>query len=259
MFYSEKEKGKYVGTIYGFPIRNMPWCVSTLKVSALETNLRETILSQKENWGGDIRVSDYEKELVYGQLKSESDEANRENIYGFPGLAKIGRPQWCTELKLKGFSQSTQTRGADTNIVRYIGIAADESERIKRNSKPGFFLPLVEAGWDEPYCRKWCEENDLLSPIYTTATRGGCWFCHNQGVEQLRLLRKNYPDLWKLLLKWDKDSPVTFHSDRRTVHDFDRRFEAEDRGLIVAGDKRFRWKKLDELSPEYPVEMTEKG
>ena len=31
----------------------------------------------------------------------------------------------------------------------------------------------------EAYCRKWCEENDLLSPIYTTATRGVCWFCHN--------------------------------------------------------------------------------
>lgn len=56
----------------------------------------------------------------------------------------------------------------------------------------------------------WCEENDLLSPIYTNAARGGCWFCHNQTVDQLRLLRKEYPDLWELLLKWDWDSPITF-------------------------------------------------
>ena len=34
-------------------------------------------------------------------------------------------------------------------------------------------MPLVEIGWDEAYCRKWCDENELLSPIYTTATRGG--------------------------------------------------------------------------------------
>ena len=57
--------------------------------------------------------------------------------------------------------------------MQYLGIAADEPERIARHTKDGFMLPLVEVGWDEAYCRQWCEENDLLSPIYTTATRGG--------------------------------------------------------------------------------------
>lgn len=68
--------------------------------------------------------------------------------------------------------------------MQYLGIAVDEPERIKRHSVPGKMLPLVDIGWDEAYCRQWCEENDLLSPIYTTATRGGCWFCHNQSVDQ---------------------------------------------------------------------------
>ena len=93
--------------------------------------------------------------------------------------------------------------------------------------------------------KSWCEANDLLSPIYTTVARGGCWFCHNQSVNQLRLLRKNYPDLWQLMLKWDKDSPVTFHPDGHTVYDFDRRFALEDNGFIVPGES-FRWKMLDE-------------
>lgn len=129
--------------------------------------------------------------------------------------------------------------------MQYLGIADDEPERIARHTKDGFMLPLVEIGWDEAYCRKWCEENDLLSPIYTTATRGGCWFCHNQFVNQLRLLRKNYPDLWRLMLKWDKDSPVSFHADGHTVHDFDKRFYLEENGLIDT-KKPFRWKTLDE-------------
>ena len=89
-------------------------------------------------------------------------------------------------------------------------------------------------------CLEWCEKNDLLSPIYTTATRGGCWFCHNQGVGQLRLLRKNYPELWQLMLKWDADSPVTFKPDGHTVHDFDERFQLEDEGCITA-DEPDRW------------------
>ena len=80
---------------------------------------------------------------------------------------------------------------------------------------------------------------------YIQRLRGGCWFCHNQSVNQLRLLRKNYPDLWQLMLKWDNDSPVTFHPDGHTVHDFDRRFALEDDGFIVPGET-FRWKMLDE-------------
>lgn len=94
-------------------------------------------------------------------------------------------------------------------------------------------------------CREWCEKNDLLSPIYTTATRGGCWFCHNQSVDQLRLLRKNYPEYWKLLLKWDNDSPVTFKADGHTVHDYDRRFQLEDE-LLIPTDRPFRWSMLEE-------------
>lgn len=71
------------------------------------------------------------------------------------------------------FSKSSLAQGAKINTVQYLGIAADEPERIARHTKDGFMLPLVEIGWDEAYCRQWCEENDLLSPIYTTATRGG--------------------------------------------------------------------------------------
>lgn len=157
-------------------------------------------------------------------------------IYGFPH----GRSEWCKILKRQ------VNMGSCDTFNQILGIAADEPKRIERHSKrDNVILPLVEIGWTEAICREWCEQNDLLSPIYTTATRGGCWFCHNQSVDQLRLLRKNYPDLWALLLKWDKDSPVTFKPDGHTVHDFDRRFQAEDDGLIIAGDRKFRWSQID--------------
>ena len=153
------------------------------------------------------------------------------------------------------FSDSTLAQGADINIVQYLGIAADEPERIKRHQKPDIILPLVEVGWDEAYCRQWCEENDLLSPIYTDSARGGCWFCHNQGLEQLRLLRKNYPDLWKLLLKWDKDSPVSFKPDGHTVHDYDLRFRLEDEGKVPK-DRKFRWKMLQQEGDDLSLTVT---
>lgn len=137
-----------------------------------------------------------------------------------------------------GFSKSPQPTGGK-NIVTYLGIAADEPVRIERHTREGIVLPLVLAGWDEAYCRKWCEDNDLLSPIYTSAARGGCWFCHNQNTDQMRQLRKAYPDYWALLMKWDLDSPLTFKANGHTVHDYDKRFELEDKGLINPNDPWF--------------------
>lgn len=154
-------------------------------------------------------------------------------IYGFPCI----RGGWCNDrLKMAAL------RKCKTDGIQYIGIAADEPNRF-HNLTDKKRSPLVEAGWTEEMCREWCVENDLLSPIYTTATRGGCWFCHNQGIDQLRLLRKNYPEYWALMLKWDLDSPVSFKPDGHTIHDFDKRFALEDAELIPM-DRQFRWEWL---------------
>lgn len=134
---------------------------------------------------------------------------------------------------------------AQKGAITYLGIAVDEPSRYN-NITETKISPLIEAGWTEDICRKWCKDNNLLSPIYTDSLRGGCWFCHNQPVHQLRLLRKKYPEYWELMLKWDSESPVAFHADGHSVRDFERRFQLEDQGLISPEDKVFRWKMLDE-------------
>lgn len=195
----------------------------------------------KERWG--IKVehycadTDYDKELHRVYTKSKTGKNGL--IWGFPFTAN---GNWC-QSSLKR-STLKNARKSYFGGIEYIGIASDEPNRF-HNLTETKLSPLVEIGWTEADCREWCEKNDLLSPIYMQAARGGCWFCHNQGVQQLRLLRKQYPDLWALLLKWDADSPVTFHADGHTVHDFDRRFRLEDEGVIAADDKVFRWSMLD--------------
>lgn len=200
-----------------------------------------------------------------GQLVQQRSQTGR-NL-GFPNM---GCP-WCTgELKRdaskvshgrKGLGVQTgskgdcsttlsnkpRERGAKINIVHYIGIAADEPLRIKKHiGKKDCVLPLVQMGWDEDLCGLEATYMDMLSPTYTDGQmRDGCWFCHNQGIGQLRRLRKLYPELWAKLMQLDLDSPVTFHPDGHTVHDFDRRFSLEDEGLIDPA-KPFRWKMLDD-------------
>lgn len=224
-----KERQNY--SLYGFPVRKGQWCTSKLKTEVLtkffnQSNIRNVVLRDTD------------------QNNQEQSFSRRNSRLPDTSDAVVQLPIENTTIKQGAFSQCPKHKGQKTNIVQYLGIAADEPERIERHTKQGIVLPLVELGWDEQMCRKWCEENDLLSPIYTTATRGGCWFCHNQGVEQLRLLRKDYPEYWQLMLKWDNDSPVTFHPDGHTVHDFEKRFAAEDKGLITAGDTKFRWKQV---------------
>lgn len=201
------------GGATGFPYQQGAWCNTKLKVRAMRVPLHNQLMVQE------------------AQRRVLSSASPSFGATGVPATSKTG------------FYNGSLAQGAKTNIVQYLGIAVDEPERIERHTKPGFKMPLVEIGWDEAYCRQWCEKRGLLSPIYTTATRGGCWFCHNQGIDQLRLLRQNYPDHWQLLLKWDRDSPTTFKADGHTVHDYDLRFQAEDLGLVPT-DRKFRWKML---------------
>lgn len=165
-------------------------------------------------------------------------------IVGFPF---IGHPECQKALKIGALRKMMkEVNGTEHRVVQYLGIAADEPDRIASQvGKDNIMLPLVELGWEEDLCGLWCKYNGLLSPTYETSTRDGCWFCHNQGVDQLRNLRKTYPELWEILLKWDEDSPVTFKPGR-TVHDFDRRFKLEDEGLLKAGDPCFKWSQLNE-------------
>lgn len=213
-FYHRLEKGKHIGAIKGFPLQRGPWCQNLKTDYGAKINLRKDFLSQEKKDRHNVRIPDNEGELVHRGAKDGGSK----------------------------FSKSFESE-----VVQFLGIAADEPKRIAKHiDKPNIKLPLVEVGWTEADAKQWCIDNDLLSPIYTDrCLRGGCWFCHNQGVDQLRQLKHNYPDLWALLLRWDNDSPVSFHPDGHTVHDFDLRFELEDDGYIPA-DNRFRWYMMED-------------
>lgn len=218
-FYHKLEKGKHAGNIKGFPITNNSrgWC-KHLKDDAIKQSNKATY------------------EDIFYKVKTKSKK-NKGTIYGFPMV----RGAWCnSDLKMKALSNAQATQ---KGCIQYIGIAVDEPNRFHNLSETKL-SPLVEIGWTEADAKQWCIENDLLSPIYTDSARGGCWFCHNQGIGQLRLLRKNYPSLWEILLRWDSDSPVAFKPNGKTVHDYDKRFMIEDSLGRQIDD--FRWNMLEQ-------------
>lgn len=209
------------GTVLGFPTLWHKWCQSELKRGAV------------------YQPPDPEDQKL--------TEKTRATILGFP--YQVG--PWCQKLKHRGLSGP---EGADPargrrDIVEYLGIAADEPERFGQLNERRR-APLVEFGVEEELCGLYCQYNGILSPSYETSCRDGCWMCHNQGVAQLRALRRDYPELWALLLKWDEDSPVSFKPDGRTVHDYDERFQLEDEGFIKP-EERFLWSMLEDGGVNY--------
>lgn len=228
IFYRSCNTAKYGEHIFGFPTRH-GWC----------KGLKDTSPSGRFDFKADLR-----KAVLPCSIEGERQRANNGiSICGCPGVQRCTKAR-CIEAI---FSRKPANDGQKINIIHYLGIAADEPLRIAKHlPKADKVLPLVQIGWDEALCGLEAQYMDMLSPTYSDGNlRDGCWFCHNQGVAQLRRLRKLYPDLWALLMKWDADSPVAFRADGRTVHDFDRRFQMEDDGLIDS-KAPFRWAMLDD-------------
>ena len=199
----------------------------------------------KERWGFEVEhfhsraygTKKFTYEKGFYRLKGKKSY-RAGTITGFP----FTRSAWCnSELKMAAINAAIKSV---KGCVQYVGIAADEPERLERLDGVNKISPIALIGWSEADCMEWCTNNNLRSPIYDGFIRGGCWFCHNQGIESLRTFRHGYPELWQILLKWDNDSPVSFRADGHTVHDFDRRFQLEDEGLIDP-KATFRWSMLD--------------
>lgn len=189
--------------------------------------------------------SDFESLFYTTVSKGRKHPEYEGHIRGWPLV--IGH--WCQrDLKLAALRKLYSM-----DAVFYLGIAADEPKRFGQlNDRKR--SPLVAAGWDERKCREVCFAHGLLSPVYQFSRRSGCFFCPFQPVDQLRLLRKDHPYLWGVMMDWDSDSVVPFRSNGRTLADYDKRFEMEDKGLISVGDRSFRWKMLDDLYQEKAVQ-----
>lgn len=83
--------------------------------------------------------------------------------------------------------------------MEYIGIAADESGRVKEKC-----YPLVEWGWTEYQCLQYCYAkgyNWLEGGIelYSILDRVSCWCCRNKNLRELNAIYHNLPQYWDKL------------------------------------------------------------
>lgn len=81
----------------------------------------------------------------------------------------------------------------------------------------------------EKDCLEYCYDRGFdWGGLYNIFHRVSCWCCPLQSLEELRKLRKHFPDLWKQLEIWDRNTWRTFKLDY-SVQDLNVRFDFEEK------------------------------
>lgn len=153
--------------------------------------------------------------------------------YGWPGVFS----RWCTKtMKQAIIANHLRELRKKYDVYQYIGIAADEDYRVQRvtNQNKWHIHPLREWGWAEADAMQYCRDKGYnWEGLYDIFKRVSCWCCPLQSLEDLRLLRKHFPELWQKLIELDENQPKPYKS-FLSVKQLGERFDLEN-ALIEKG------------------------
>lgn len=143
---------------------------------------------------------------------------------------------WCTgELKQKIISRYFKQLRSQRTVIQLVALAADEEYRLAKpnNQNPTHRHPLAEWGWTEADCLKYCYDHGFdWDGLYELFGRVSCWCCPLQSLQELRNLRKHFPDLWNRLLDMEHRTWRTFRADY-SVDQLEIRFQFEEERLAA--------------------------
>lgn len=139
--------------------------------------------------------------------------------------------RWCTGyLKRDIVGKYFRELRKKYNVIQCLGIAADEGYRLERknNQQENHRHPLVEWGWAEKQCLEYCYSKGYdWEGLYEIFSRVSCWCCPLKPLEELRKLRKHFPELWEELKDMDKRAKNQFKSNY-SVEQLEIRFAFEE-------------------------------
>lgn len=144
------------------------------------------------------------------------------------------RIRWCTkDLKIRVIDNYLKSLNEKYSVIRLIGLAADEQYRLERehNQNPNHRHPLADWGWTEADCLKYCYDHGFdWGGLYELFKGVSCWCCPLQPLDELRKLRKHFPDLWNRLILMDRTTWRQFRTDY-SVDQLEIRFQFEEERL----------------------------
>ena len=148
-----------------------------------------------EKLGVPVRVLRSEKTYTSVFMGKVTRGPKKGMIRSFPVCGKCYVQRDCKMHPIRQYQKTLPS-----NTVQYIGIAKDEPQRLARLG--GNQVSLLEKyGYTEDDAKQLCKQAGLLSPVYEFADRGGCWFCPNAKLSELRHLYDHHPDLWQKMMR----------------------------------------------------------
>lgn len=188
----------------------------------------------------------HEKSFEYFMFEHQATRKDR-MLRQFAGYSwPDSRCRWCTgTLKIQVVAKYIRMLEKTFTVYKMVGLAADEQKRIEKanNQNPNHHHPLAEWGWTEADCLKYCYEAGFdWGGLYKIFHRVSCWCCPLQSLDELRNLRKHFPELWAKLLDMEHRTWRTFRADY-SVDQLEIRFAFEEErlaaGLPVNGTREF--------------------
>ncbi|MDE7296870.1 MAG: phosphoadenosine phosphosulfate reductase [Clostridia bacterium] len=157
-----------------------------------------------ERMGYSVNVVRAEKDYVglFHTRITRSKQAERiGKKYGFPlgGMCFVN-----SQLKVGSIKKFQKHLDLHESVI---GIAYDEPERLSR-LKENSVSVLAQYKVCERDTYELCRRYNLLSPLYESKSRGGCWFCPNCSVKEFARLKKYHPELWDELEKLSHDPDI---------------------------------------------------
>lgn len=182
-----------------------------------------TAIPKLEGMGVKVDVVRNDKDYVSLFTKTVGRGKFKGKLSGFPigGKCIINR-----ECKIKPIHRYYK-QYKDCEIISYIGIAQDEPIRLARLKANQISL-LDRYGYTEDMAMQKCKEYNLVSPIYTTSSRGCCWFCMNSKLSGYLHIRNNHHELWARLRDLSKTENLCFYGFRygKTLAEVERKMDA---------------------------------
>ncbi len=145
-----------------------------------------------------------------------------------------GRCRWGTTDKLKALDKYAE----ENDAIVYVGLAADEPERLAKSRKDYKRFPLAEAGITERVALQSCyaagyEWLENGHRLYDLLDRVSCWCCANKNLRELRNIRQYLPEYWERLKELQRHTDRPMKGEGKSVFDLDARFAAENETFIL--------------------------
>lgn len=216
-----------------YPLHEVVYCDTWMEFPAMMEHINQL---EKIFMDAGIKFTRLKSEKSFEYLMFDHWPNFRKNSkfheqgYSWPGP----RSRWCTAM-LKRDLIDRHLRGIQGkySVIQLTGLAADERERLQRENNINHLHPLAEWGWTEADCLKYCYSHGFdWGGLYEIFHRVSCWCCPLQSLEELRNLRKHFPNLWAKLLDMEHRTWRTFRADY-SVDQLEIRFAFEDERLAA--------------------------